>query len=92
MLPLVGGHSEVTYGIDRPIVMGAMLGEVERDKLITTGGAQEGDSIVITKGIAIEGTAVLARENERELLEAGISQSALSKRPNNICTGLESAY
>ena len=74
---LIGGHSEVTYGIDRPIVMGAMLGEVERDKLITTGGAQEGDSIVITKGIAIEGTAVLARENERELLEAGISQSAI---------------
>ncbi|SVD69663.1 uncharacterized protein METZ01_LOCUS422517, partial [marine metagenome] len=47
---LVGGHSEVTYGIDRPIVSGTMLGEVARDSLIRTGGAQEGDSIVITKG------------------------------------------
>ena len=68
---LIGGHSEVTYGIDRPILLGSMLGEVERDKLITTGGAQEGDSIVITKGIAIEGTSLLARERRDALLAAG---------------------
>ena len=59
---LIGGHSEVTQGIQRPIVMGTMLGEVDRDRLITTGGAQEGDSIVVTKGLAIEGTAILARD------------------------------
>ena len=60
---LIGGHSEVTYGIDRPIILGTMLGEVERDGLVRTGGAQEGDSIVLTKGIAIEGTALLARDH-----------------------------
>ena len=70
---LIGGHSEVTYGIDRPILLGSMLGEVTRERLITTGGAQEGDSIVITKGIAIEGTALLARERRAELLAAGIA-------------------
>ena len=59
---LIGGHSEITYGIDRPIVSGTMLGEVDRDRLITTGGAQEGDSIIVTKGIALEGTALLARD------------------------------
>ena len=71
---LIGGHSEVTYGIDRPIVMGAMLGEVDRDRLIVTGGAQEGDSVVVTKGIAIEGSAVLAREQAGALLRGGVSQ------------------
>ena len=71
---LIGGHSEVTYGIDRPIVMGTMLGEVERDRLIVTGGAQEGDSVVVTKGIAIEGSAVLAREQADALLRGGVSQ------------------
>lgn len=70
---LIGGHSEVTYGIDRPILLGSMLGEVERGKLITTGGAQEGDSIVITKGIAIEGTALLARERRDALLASGVA-------------------
>jgi len=76
---LVGGHSEVTYGIDRPIIMGTMLGEVEQDKLILTGGAQEGDSIVVTKGIAIEGTALLAREKASQLLQAGMSQEEIDK-------------
>ncbi|MDE2780500.1 MAG: AIR synthase family protein [Chloroflexota bacterium] len=76
-IALIGGHSEVTYGIDRPLVMGSMLGEVEKDKLVRTGGAQEGDSIVITKGVAVEGTAVLAREFGSRLLECGMTQSSL---------------
>src|SRR5207249_92838 len=36
---LVGGHTEITYGLDRPIVAGTMLGEVAKDRLVTTGGA-----------------------------------------------------
>ena len=75
---LIGGHSEVTYGIDRPILLGSMLGEVERERLITTGGAQEGDSIVITKGIAIEGAALLARERGAELAAAGVSPDTIA--------------
>ena len=78
-ITLIGGHSEVTYGIDRPLVMGTMLGEVDRDKLVRTGGAQEGDSIVITKGVAVEGTAVLAREFGSRLLESGMPQPSLEK-------------
>ena len=70
---LIGGHSEVTYGIDRPLVSGTMLGEVARDNLVKTGGAQEGDSIVVTKGIAIEGTALLALERAEDLRKAGVS-------------------
>ena len=76
---LIGGHSEVTQGIQRPIVMGTMLGEVERDRLITTGGAQEGDSIVVTKGLAIEGTALLARDCAGELRQAGVEESVIVK-------------
>ena len=76
---MIGGHSEVTYGIDRPIIMGTMLGEVERGKQISTGGAQEGDSIVLTKGIAVEGTALLARERGRALQEAGIPGESIDR-------------
>jgi hydrogenase expression/formation protein HypE len=76
---LVGGHSEVTYGIDRPIILGSMLGEVERDRLVRTGGAQEGDSIVLTKGIAIEGTALLARECAGALKQAGVEQQIIDQ-------------
>jgi len=76
---LLGGHSEVTYGIARPIIVGSMLGEVARDRLVHTGGAQEGDSIVLTKGIAIEGTALLARERRDALLKAGVTPEAIEK-------------
>ena len=74
---LVGGHSEVTYGIQRPIILGTMLGDVPRDRLIETGGAQDGDSIVVTKGIAIEGTAILARERAADLRRAGVDAETL---------------
>ena len=76
---LIGGHSEVTQGIQRPIVMGTMLGEVEPDRLVTTGGAQEGDSIVVTKGLAIEGTALLARDCAGELRQAGVDESVITR-------------
>ena len=76
-ITLVGGHSEVTQGIERPIVLGNMLGEVHRDRLVHTGGAQEGDSIVLTKGIAIEGTALLARDCAGALREAAVSPEVI---------------
>ncbi|HXV62049.1 MAG TPA: AIR synthase family protein [Vicinamibacteria bacterium] len=66
----VGGHTEVTTGIDRPIVVGAMVGEVERDKLLTSGGAHPGDMLVVTKGVAVEATAILAEELEAEVRQA----------------------
>ena len=59
---LVGGHTEVTHGLDRPIVVGTMLGEVAQDKLVTTGGARVGDAVVLTKGVPLEGAAIIARE------------------------------
>src|SRR5512136_3108998 len=58
---LVGGHTEVTSGLDRPILAGTMLGEVEKDRLVTTAGARVGDTVLLSKGIAIEGTSILAR-------------------------------
>jgi hydrogenase expression/formation protein HypE len=59
---LVGGHTEITYGLDRPMVMGAMLGEVAKDRLVTAAGAQTDDTVLLTKGYPIEAVAILARE------------------------------
>jgi len=67
-ITVAGGHTEITYGLDRPIVVGQMLGEVTPAQLVTTGGAQPGDDIILTKGIAIEATALIATEKRAELL------------------------
>ena len=66
-IDICGGHTEITKGLDRPIVSGHMLGEVDKDKLVTNSRARVGDEIILTKGIAIEGMALLAREREKEL-------------------------
>ena len=66
----VGGHTEVTGGINRPIVAGAMVGEVDRDKLVTSQGARPGDLLLLTKGVAIEATAILAQERAQEIRES----------------------
>ncbi len=73
---LVGGHTEITYGIDRPIVVGMMLGEVEKDKLVTAAGAQVGDAVLLTKGYPIEAVSIIAREF------AGIKKPGLSVKPD----------
>lgn len=64
---LCGGHTEITYALDRPIVVGHMLGEAPREGYVMPRGAREGDRVILTKGIAIEGTALIAREKGEEL-------------------------
>ena len=76
---LVGGHTEVTAGLDRPIVVGTMLGEVAKDKLVTTGGARVGDAVVLTKGVPLEGAALIAREKEAELRARGIRPAVIAR-------------
>lgn len=61
-IALVGGHSEITYGLDRPILVATLTGEVEREKLVTPRGCRPGDRVLLTKGVPIEATAILARQ------------------------------
>ncbi len=76
---LIGGHTEITFGLDRPIVVGQMLGQVRRENLVSTAGARPGDALLLPKGIALEGTALLARERAAELADAGIPPDLLAR-------------
>ena len=76
---VVGGHTEITYDLERPIVVGSMFGEVEKGKLVTTSGARPGDDILLTKGIVIEGTAIIAREKQRDLRKRGYDEGFIRK-------------
>ncbi|UYP45118.1 Thiamine-monophosphate kinase [Candidatus Lokiarchaeum ossiferum] len=78
-ISIIGGHTEVTFGLDRPIIAGNMLGMVNKSSLVTTKGAQPGDVLMITKGIAIEGTAIIAREKEMALQQKGIQQRIIDE-------------
>ena len=64
---LGGGHTEITHSLDRPILVGQMLGEVAPTRLVRKTHIAIGDLILLTRGVAIEGTAILAREKSERL-------------------------
>ena len=66
-ITLCGGHTEITPNLKMPLIIGQMLGEVQKNKLIDKKSIRAGDLIILTKGIAIEGTSIIAREKEKTL-------------------------
>ena len=78
-ISFIGGHTEVTPGIGRMILSGHMIGEVKKDRLVTTSGARAGDLLLLIKGVCIEGTSIMAREREAQLITKGFSPPS-SKR------------
>ena len=62
-----GGHTEITSAVRREVVAGTMVGVATPERVKPTGGAREGDMLVVTKGIAIEATAILATERPEEV-------------------------
>lgn len=66
---VVGGHTEVTLGLKRPIVVSTAFGEARKGNYVTSSGAKPGDLIILTKTVAIEGTSILANELEAQLKE-----------------------
>jgi hydrogenase expression/formation protein HypE len=64
---VAGGHSEITPGLHRPIIVGSMIGEVASGRYVSTAGAKPGDKVILTKTVGLEGTAVLAHDLHEKL-------------------------
>ena len=63
---IVSGHTEVTRGVKEPLVVVTAMGTVLKKNLKHSSGVRPGMDIVATKWIALEGTAILAKEKEAE--------------------------
>ena len=70
---VIGGHTEITAGLDRPLVAGAMLGTVAPGDLVRPDGLRPGDTVLLTGGMAVEATSIIAREMPGRLRRAGMS-------------------
>ena len=68
-IALCGGHTEVTQAVTQPVVIGQMLGVTHKDALFTSADARVGDALILTKGLGIEATAIIARECEEQVRE-----------------------
>ncbi|TFF85811.1 MAG: hydrogenase expression/formation protein [Promethearchaeota archaeon] len=83
-ITVIGGHTEITSGIDRPIIVGSLIGEVKKNNLVNTSGAEPGDDLVLTKGIFIEGTSLIAREKEDLLKKRGFDNKFIQTCRNYL--------
>ncbi len=64
---VAGGHTEVTPGLQRPILSVTALGKTREKKIVRPGGCRAGDDIVVTKWAGMEGTSILAHDFREEL-------------------------
>jgi len=79
-MAIIGGHSEITPDLNRPIIVGCAMGVAEDGKYVTSGGSKPGDKLILTKGAGIEGTAILASEaydRLRKKMDESLLQSAV---------------
>ncbi len=81
-ITITGGHTEITIGLDRPIISGTMWGEVKKEELITTFGGKPGDALILTKGIAIEGAYIISKEKESDLIQNNIDLQLIKNCQN----------
>lgn len=83
-ITVIGGHTEITSNLNRPVIIGSLLGEVEKNKLVLNSGAEPGDALILTKGIFIEGTSIIGREKEKTLVDQGFNHEFIQKCQNYL--------
>lgn len=67
-LSVVGGHTELTDAVTRPVVSLTGIGKAGKGAYVPTSAVRAGLDIVMTKWIGLEGTVLLANKCEQELL------------------------
>jgi HAD superfamily hydrolase (TIGR01509 family) len=76
-ITLCGGHTEITDAVNRPVITGMLAGTVRRDNLIDKRNMAAGDMVLLTKGVSVEGTSIIAREFGDRLKDLGMEESQI---------------
>lgn len=66
-IEVLGGHTEVTDAVTKPVISATVIGKTKNRKMVCTGGAEIGQDVIMTKWAGLEGTAILAQEYETVL-------------------------
>lgn len=76
---LCGGHTEITDAVSRPVAVGTMAGTARADRVLDKSKMRPGDRILLTKGVAVEGTGLIAREYPSRLAAAGMTSEEIRR-------------
>jgi hydrogenase maturation factor len=64
---ILGGHTEVSRAVKEPLLSVTGVGAVRRELLLSPQNIRPGMDIVVTKWIGLEGTVILAAEQQEKL-------------------------
>lgn len=76
---VLGGHTEILSTVSKPIVCVTAIGKINNKQCISSDAALPGDDLLITKGVGIEGTYILANDYPDLLKEKGVSDNTIEK-------------
>jgi hydrogenase expression/formation protein HypE len=76
---IIGGHTGYSSGLSRPLVAVTALGTASGREPVRTAGARIGDQVLVTKGIALEGTAILAVDFVEDARTLGLTEQELAQ-------------
>ena len=74
---IIGGHTEVTSAVNKMVISVTVIGKNLKGKSVKTAGAEEGDDIIVTKSLCLEGTYILVNDHE-ERLKSVLSQDEIT--------------
>ncbi|MCD6196899.1 MAG: AIR synthase family protein [Staphylothermus sp.] len=75
---IVGGHTEITPGLPRPIISMTAIG-YSTNRVVLTRNAKPGDKILAIGRVGGEGVGVIAWDFEEKLLSLGISKDIITE-------------
>lgn len=68
-MSILGGHTEITDAVNRIVISTTAIGLGEKKQFLEKEKPLPGDKLLITKGVGIEGTGIIAGEKSKELEE-----------------------
>jgi len=74
---IVGGHTEYVSALSRPLLSLTAFGRTDRH--VPTGGAEPGDTLLLTKGAAIEATGIIATDFAADIRAAGVDDATIER-------------
>ncbi|WP_373844959.1 AIR synthase family protein [Clostridium sp.] len=64
---ILGGHTEITRAVNKMVISCTVIGKGKSGEAVATSGAKEGDDIIVTKHLCLEGISIVVNDYEDKL-------------------------
>ena len=80
---IIGGHTEITDAVVKPVIVSTAIGRIKADRTKIQVEAKAGDVIIMTKYAGLEGTGIIASDFE-EVLKTFLASGEISEAKSTL--------